>query len=215
VTARLEGRQSGRELAALARTGTPPAADAAGGANDPDDRIELASPLVGHWRPQVLPGHVVVPGDLIGDLDVLGQIVRVVAPAQARGAVIESTGAGRARTPVGWGQRLYLLDPSAGAIATAAPDTAAAAAVTGLVFTAPTSGRFYSRSGPGKTAFVAAGDVITEGQTLCLIEVMKTFHRVTYGGAGLPARARVAAVLITDEADVAQGDPILRLEEIP
>ena len=31
---------------------------------------------------------------------------------------------------------------------------------------------------------------------------MKTFHRVTYGGADLPARARVREILVADGADV-------------
>jgi biotin carboxyl carrier protein len=40
---------------------------------------------------------------------------------------------------------------------------------------------------------------------------MKTFHRVTYGGGGLPERARVTAVLVADGADVTSGDPLLVL----
>jgi biotin carboxyl carrier protein len=41
---------------------------------------------------------------------------------------------------------------------------------------------------------------------------MKTFHRVTYGGPGLPAAARIAAVIVADDADVGPGDPLFRLE---
>ena len=41
---------------------------------------------------------------------------------------------------------------------------------------------------------------------------MKTFHRVTYGGPGLPERARVRAILIADGADVTAGEPLLALE---
>jgi biotin carboxyl carrier protein len=41
---------------------------------------------------------------------------------------------------------------------------------------------------------------------------MKTFHRVTYGGAGLPDTARVRRVLVADGADVNAGDPLLALE---
>ena len=195
---------SGRELAAVATGG------------DGDAPIELGSPLVGRWHPRVRPGHLVLAGDLLGDLEVLGQIVRVVAPAGAHGVVVEAAGGGRTRTPVAWGERLYRLDPRAQSAATAgeASEVRTTAADGGMVFPAPTSGRFYSRSGPSKPPFVVAGDELTEGQTVCLLEVMKTFHRVTYGGAGLPPRARVAAVLVADEADVAQGDPILRLEII-
>jgi acetyl-CoA carboxylase biotin carboxyl carrier protein len=80
------------------------------------------------------------------------------------------------------------------------------------VFKAPTSGRFYGRPGPDKPAFVTAGAEITTGTTVCLLEVMKTFHRVTYGGAGLPPEARVVAIAVADEADVNSGDVLVRVE---
>ena len=41
---------------------------------------------------------------------------------------------------------------------------------------------------------------------------MKTFHRVTYGGAGLPERANVREILVTEGADVTAGDALLALE---
>jgi acetyl-CoA carboxylase biotin carboxyl carrier protein len=59
-----------------------------------------------------------------------------------------------------------------------------------------------------QSAFLAAG------VTVCLLEVMKTFHRVTYGGADVPPRARVRELLVADGADVNQGDALLALEPI-
>jgi acetyl-CoA carboxylase biotin carboxyl carrier protein len=200
------GSLEGRQNVTLDQAGARPGGD--GG-----ELIELTSPRVGAWRPRIVPGHVVVGGDVLGEIEVLGQAIRVVAPASARGAVVMSAGAGRAYTAVAFGQVLYRLDPSAGAAASATEAAAAAAGASGLVFAAPTSGRFYSKSGPGKAPFVAAGDVVAEGQTLFLLEVMKTFNRVTYGGPGLPPRARVTRILVADEADVAQGDAILALED--
>jgi biotin carboxyl carrier protein len=41
---------------------------------------------------------------------------------------------------------------------------------------------------------------------------MKTFTRVQYGGAGLPERARVVAVLANDGDDVEQGSALFELE---
>ena len=80
------------------------------------------------------------------------------------------------------------------------------------MFRAPTSGRFYSRSAPGKPAFVSVGDELGPNATVCLLEVMKTFHRVTYGGPGLPERAKVREIFVADGADVTAGDPLLALE---
>jgi acetyl-CoA carboxylase biotin carboxyl carrier protein len=59
---------------------------------------------------------------------------------------------------------------------------------------------------------VAVGDVITAGQTVGLLEVMKTFNRVTYGDGDGPDRARVRAIRPGDGDDLAGGDVILELE---
>ena len=94
-----------------------------------------------------------------------------------------------------------------------AADAGADAAEQGaLSFDAPMSGRFYGRPSPGEPPFVAQGDTVTRGQTVGLLEVMKTFNRVVYGGDGLPERARVIAVVPEDESDLDAGDIILQLE---
>ncbi|MCA9680070.1 MAG: hypothetical protein KC464_33875, partial [Myxococcales bacterium] len=91
----------------------------------------------------------------------------------------------------------------------------AATAASGLAFVAPTSGRYYARPGPDKAPFVSVGDVLRDGHTVCLLEVMKTFNRVVYDAAelGLPAAARVVAIEVGNEQDVDAGTVILRLEE--
>jgi acetyl-CoA carboxylase biotin carboxyl carrier protein len=62
---------------------------------------------------------------------------------------------------------------------------------------------------------VKAGETIERGRAVGLLEVMKTFSRVQYGGNDLPERARVRAVLPKDGDDVNAGDVILELEELP
>ena len=84
---------------------------------------------------------------------------------------------------------------------------AAAAAVAdadegGLAFRSPLSGRFYLRPSPDQPPFVKVGDTVKLGQTIALLEVMKTFNRVTYGGAGLPETAKVLEVVPANEADI-------------
>ena len=49
------------------------------------------------------------------------------------------------------------------------------------------------------------------GQTIGLLEVMKTFNRLVYQGDGLPARALVEKIVPGDGDDVARGDVILLL----
>lgn len=179
-----------------------------------DGRFELRAPGVGLLRDVPLPGELVVPGVPVGALEVAGVLHEVLAPAGARGVVVGDVRPGyAARRPVGWDAPFALLDPEAAGEAVAADAAAdAAAEARGLVFTAPSSGRFYGRPAPDQPAFVQEGDVLTVGQTVALLEVMKTFNRVTYGGPGLPERARVLRVVPADESDLDQGDPILELE---
>ena len=178
---------------------------------------KLGSPGPGWFRPSRKAGDIVHPGDALGLLEVLGELSTVIVPKDCFGAIVLDgcalTFGKQTRIAVSHGELIGTLDENAtgGTHAHAATKQAAADAG-GLVFRAPTSGRFYSRSAPGKPAFVNAGDLISEGQTLCMLEVMKTFNRVTYGGAGLPSKAKVVEILVADEADVNAGDALLRIE---
>jgi acetyl-CoA carboxylase biotin carboxyl carrier protein len=167
---------------------------------------ELRAPQPGWFRRTVAADHLVAPGDPIGELEVLGRTLAVIAP-RIRGLVQLVDEGGAAHRAVGYGDVLFRL-VAGGAIA-ATDDTAEAAhAIAGLVFRAPTSGRYYSRSSPDKPPFVTAGAELAPGVTVCLLEVMKTFNRVTYSGP----RVRVTELLVADGADVNAGDPLLALE---
>jgi len=169
------------------------------------DDDELRAPQPGWFRCTVAADHLVAPGDVVGELDVLGRITPVIAP-RVRGLsqLVGEPG----RRAVGYGDVLLrVVAGSLGAIDAAAPITEAQATA-GLVFRAPTSGRYYSRSSPEKPPFVTAGAPLAPGATVCLLEVMKTFNRVTYSGAAV----RVIELLVADGADVNAGDPLLALE---
>ncbi len=174
------------------------------------DRATLLAPQPGFFTPALTDGDLVARGHTVGDLEVLGRRIRLVAP-EAHGLAV-AAGGPRA---VAFGDALVEVDASAqlGGHASTA-QSQSAATTTGLVFRAPTSGRFYSKAGPDKPVFVKAGDELAPGATVCLLEVMKTFHRVTYGGAGVPERSRVREVLVADGADVTQGDPLLALDPL-
>ncbi|HET9627014.1 MAG TPA: biotin/lipoyl-containing protein [Kofleriaceae bacterium] len=172
----------------------------------------LRAPSNGVFVPAIAADALVLPDSVLGELWLLGRATAIKVPRTVSGLAVELVTT--ASAPVGFGDVLARVDPSlarAGGAASAAT-TAAASDASGLVFRAPTSGRFYSRSAPDKPAFVAEGTALVAGATICLLEVMKTFHRVTYGGAGLPDTARVVRVLVADGDDVNAGDPLLALE---
>ncbi len=168
---------------------------------------ELRAPMPGWFRASIAADHLVLPGDPIGWLEILGHTSRVLAPANLRG--LAKLGPSDGARAVGYGDLLVRV--VAGSIA--ATDTEAPVethAVTGLVYRAPTSGRYYGRPTPEKAAFVTVGGELVPGATVCLLEVMKTFNRVTYSGA----RVRVTQLLVADGDDVNAGDPLLALEAI-
>ncbi|MBK9071339.1 MAG: hypothetical protein IPL79_10100 [Myxococcales bacterium] len=171
----------------------------------------LLSPGVGWFVPAVRRGDVIAPGMLLGQLDTLGDQVALLAPAGLVGRISAVAQAG-GRFAVDFKRELFAVAP----LGDLTGDQATAhisARSGGLEFCAPSSGRFYGRPSPDKPNFVNVGDVVTAGQTLCLLEVMKTFHRVTYGGPTLPARARITAVLVGEELDVGSGDALFALED--
>jgi acetyl-CoA carboxylase biotin carboxyl carrier protein len=67
---------------------------------------------------------------------------------------------------------------------------------------------FYRRPRPDAPAYVEIGHVIEEGNTLALVEVMKCFSAITYGGEGLPPRAKVIEIRAEDSAEV-QAEQVL------
>ena len=176
------------------------------------EQLELTAPAPGRFRIAVRVGDVIHGDSLLGQLEVLGQAIALHAPPQAQGVIVAVRDPSLARPAVDHGAVLVTLDPRVTAGATPIATVAATHDLDGLVFRAPTSGRFYGRATPDKPPFVAVGDELAPGTTICLLEVMKTFHRVTYGGAGLPERAKIREVLVADGADVNAGDALLLLD---
>ncbi len=96
----------------------------------------------------------------------------------------------------------------------AAPVAAAAAPVAhedpaqhpGAV-TSPMVGTCYLSPEPGAAAFVAVGATVTEGQTLLIIEAMKTMNHNP-----APKSGTVKRILVTDGHPVEYGAPLMIIE---
>ncbi|MCR3722086.1 MULTISPECIES: acetyl-CoA carboxylase [Prauserella salsuginis group] len=70
-------------------------------------------------------------------------------------------------------------------------------------------GVFYRRPAPEKPVYVDDGEEISQGQTIALIEVMKTFNEVKADESGT-----VAEFLVEDGDEVDVGQDIVRLGEV-
>ena len=91
-----------------------------------------------------------------------------------------------------------------------APAPAAPAAEAGPhpgAVTAPMVGVVYLAPEPGSPPFVKPGDAVSEGDTLLLIEAMKTFNPVR-----APRSGRVARILVADKVPVEFGEDLVILE---
>jgi acetyl-CoA carboxylase biotin carboxyl carrier protein len=68
-------------------------------------------------------------------------------------------------------------------------------------------GTFYRRPDPDSNPYVSEGDSVSAGDTVGLIEVMKSFHEVKAEDDGTVSR-----FLVEDEEAVDAGQDVLELE---
>jgi len=83
------------------------------------------------------------------------------------------------------------------------PTVAAPQAPAGDAVNSPMVGTVYLAPQPGAEPFVKAGDVIEEGQTLLIIEAMKTMNPIPAPRAG-----RLVEMLVVDGQPVEFGEPL-------
>jgi acetyl-CoA carboxylase biotin carboxyl carrier protein len=68
-------------------------------------------------------------------------------------------------------------------------------------------GTAYLSPEPGAPPFVKVGDTVAAGQTLMVVEAMKTFNPIPAPRAGT-----VTAILVADAQPVEYGEPLVILE---
>lgn len=72
--------------------------------------------------------------------------------------------------------------------------------------TSPMVGTFYRSPAPDEPPFVDVGDVISRGQTVCIIEAMKLMNELESEVSG-----QVMEVLVQNGQPVEYGQPLLRV----
>lgn len=75
------------------------------------------------------------------------------------------------------------------------------------VVTSPMVGTCYHAPEPGAKPFVEVGQTVTEGQTLLIVEAMKTLNQIPSPRAG-----RVTAILVENGHPVEYGEPLMIIE---
>lgn len=96
--------------------------------------------------------------------------------------------------------------PSApAAAAEAAP--AASARDPKNTMTSPMVGTAYLSPAPGARAFIEVGQMVKEGQTVLIIEAMKTMNQIP-----APRSGKVVEIIVTDAQPVEFGEPLIVIE---
>jgi acetyl-CoA carboxylase biotin carboxyl carrier protein len=99
------------------------------------------------------------------------------------------------------------LAPAAGVAAPAAlPPSASLENHPGVV-TSPMVGTAYRSSEPGAAAFVEVGSAVREGQTLLIVEAMKTMNQIA-----APWGGTVKRILVENGQPVEYGEPLMIIE---
>ena len=100
------------------------------------------------------------------------------------------------------------------AVAAAAPTAAPVAAPVAAdpanhpgALKSPMVGVAYLAPEPGKPNFIAIGDAVAVGQTICLIEAMKTYNPIRAAKAG-----KITQILVEDGSPVEYGEPLVIIE---
>lgn len=97
--------------------------------------------------------------------------------------------------------------PAAAAPAPVAEAAPAPAVVRGDAVKSPMVGTAYLSPQPGADAFVKVGDTVAAGQTLLIVEAMKTMNPISAPKAG-----KIVEILVEDAQPVEFGEPLVVIE---
>ena len=76
-----------------------------------------------------------------------------------------------------------------------------------ITITSPIIGTFYRKPSPDKSNFVETGDVISQGDVLCVIEAMKLFNEIETEFSG-----KIVKILVDDASPVEFDQPLFLID---
>ena len=77
----------------------------------------------------------------------------------------------------------------------------------GTRITSPMVGTFYISPSPNSEPFIKEGDLVTEGQTLCIVEAMKLMNEVKSSVSG-----KVKKILVKDGEAIKKGQELVIID---
>ena len=76
------------------------------------------------------------------------------------------------------------------------------------VFKSPMVGTFYRKPSPDDPSCVSLGDIINNGDVLCIIEAMKVMNEVQSDNGG-----EIVEILVEDSVSVEYGQPLFKIRK--
>lgn len=110
-------------------------------------------------------------------------------------------------TPVVMMQAAPQAAPAAAAEVAPVAAVPTPAVETGHIVTSPMVGTFYRASSPGAKSFAEVGDVVKEGQAVCIIEAMKIMNEIEADQDGT-----ITKILVDNGKPVEYGQPLFVIE---
>ena len=101
----------------------------------------------------------------------------------------------------------YAAAPAPAAAAPAGEAAPAAVERKGDVVKSPMVGTVYLQPQPDAPAFVKVGDTVTAGQTLLIVEAMKTMNPIP-----APRGGKIVEIIVQDAQPVEFGEPLIVIE---
>lgn len=165
-----------------------------------DSTLKVLSPGVGRARMLVTRGQRVVPGQALAEFSQLGRTFTLVT--SEHGQVVSVKDHER-EVAVAYDEEILSLDQSA-EIHASSSSTVLTKKDSGEFVKAPMDGCFYLQASPNDPPFVQLGAIISKGQTLGLIEVMKCFYPIVYEGNA----AKIVEIRVKNGVAVTSGTQI-------
>ena len=150
-------------------------------------------------------------------MDTLKQLIELVGEDQVREIEIERGVLGLRKIRVAAGMSTAAVQPVAQAPAASQPADAGEGSAApepdeteGLhSISSPMVGMFYRAPNPDSPPFAEEGDVVSVGQTICIIEAMKIMNEIE-----ADAKGRVVRVLVENGNPVEYNTPLFLIEPL-
>lgn len=182
-----------------------------------EDQKKILSPAVGIYVSMPKHGGYLKEGSAAGRLRILNTELELIIPRGISGFITDLA-ADSGEIKVDYGTPLFRL--ATGSLNDIEEKEKVKKTIAGeevphgtIPVRSPTEGIFYRKPSPDANFYVAEGDKVEEGSILGLVEVMKSFNPINYGGPGFPEEATIFRICTQDSVEVKPGQILFLVQE--